>query len=84
MHPDLKTVAQEFEAFFALVYKGKVIPPRQKEEIKKVFFAGVYNNICVCKRIGESDIPEEMGVKHLEAIYQECLAYVAKIMREAN
>lgn len=48
----------------------------QRLEMVKAFYIGAYAVVTQCEDIGEPDVPEDVGVKHLQSLRDECLAFI--------
>lgn len=75
----LSSVAEMWEGYAAAVMP-KDAPPTQVQETRRAFYAGVWALLTEFRGIGESDVPEHVGVEHLEAIKAECERFTLDVL----
>lgn len=68
----LAELCKIFEDRFGLQNVGAI----QRLEMVKAFYIGAYAVITQCEDIGEPDVPEDVGVNHLQSLRDECRAFV--------
>lgn len=78
----IKSVAESWLSFWKAV-----APPdasdTQKTEMRRAFYAGAWAVMCQVRRVGDDDVPEDAGVRHLESLHQECRAF-QQLIKEGN
>lgn len=80
----LNSIAVEFERFWGMITQGMKgpIPPEQRDEMRKAFFAGAWTVQCAMEEIGTPAVPEAEGVAYFERIGEECKQFSRNLLRE--
>lgn len=73
----LAEMCKIFEDRFGLHNVGAI----QRVEMVKAFYLGAYAVITQCEDIGEPDVPEDVGVNHLQKLRDECLEFVGLVAK---
>lgn len=77
----LKSIADEWEGFAAMVFRGTRPSATQIAEMRKSFFAGAWAMINAFEEIGMDHVTEEQGFAYVEARRAECLEFKEQLMR---
>lgn len=78
----LKSIAEEWLGFAAMVIPSVPEQHVQYIEMKKAFFAGAWSIQAAIVEIGQPHVTEEEGCKHLDKLAAECEAFKSQMMRE--
>lgn len=76
----LKSIAQEWEGFAAMVFDGVKLLPHQREEMQRAFFAGAWAMFNAIEEIGTPQVSEVEAHRYLESIRRECQEFKAELM----
>ena len=78
----LKSIAEEWQGFSAMVFRGMNPTETQIAEMQKAFYAGAWAMFTACEEIGEDHVSEEEGFAFLSARREECLEFKRRLMAE--
>lgn len=78
---DMKTIQQEWEGFSAMVFAKMNPSPVQVEEMKRASFAGATSMLFAVKRLGDPDVPDDVGVQYLEDRETEAKEFYSDLIK---
>lgn len=76
----LKLLADEWD-HFAKKALPKNAPAVQLSEMQMAFFAGAWVIVTQLKRMGGADVPEDDGVRQLQSLENECIAFQKRLLQ---
>ena len=53
----------------------KDAPPLQYQEMRRAFYAGIWQTLCAARSLGDDGVSEQAGVAALEPLDTECRAF---------
>lgn len=78
----MKSIAEQWDGFSAMVFHKTPAGPTQRSEMRKAFYAGAWSLFCALEEIGQDHISEEQGEAFLEKWRAECLEFKLQILQE--
>lgn len=76
----IKTITGEFKQYMEECYRGQEVPPEQRMECKKAFFAGAMALLLKMETIGE--LPELISIPAIELIRTDLISTCEKFVED--
>lgn len=79
VQPQGETIEETFQGYMTAVDLDDA-PPDQVREMRRAFYAGAWMMLCVNHEIGGDDVPQEVGLRRLERLIEECQQHKENVL----
>jgi hypothetical protein len=80
-----QTVAAQFAEYWLCIHPDPMLRPNDESaqfiDTRRPFYAGIFSILSAIRAIAEPGVSEDEGTDHIEACWQECVAFNERLKR---